>query len=177
MVGSVLTQNTAWANVEKAIANLKQRGLLDLDRLAAMPPSRLATIIRPAGFFRLKARRLLSVLRWLRSRSGFPGVLGMPTETLRHELLACNGVGPETADSILLYALNRPVFVVDSYTRRILFRYGLLQGDENYPAIQSWFHRCLGPNVELYNEFHALFVRLAKKHCRARAMCQGCPLS
>jgi endonuclease-3 related protein len=177
VVGAVLTQNTAWTNVERAIANLKLQGLLDLDRLSAMTPSRLAPVIRPAGFYRLKAKRLLSVLRWLRSRRGFPGVAGLPTRTLRDELLGCKGVGPETADSILLYALARPVFVVDAYTRRILYRYGLLEGDEDYQAVQSWFHRCLSPDVSMYNEFHALFVRLAKSRCRARALCDGCPLS
>jgi endonuclease-3 related protein len=177
VVGAVLTQNTAWTNVERAIVNLKQQGLLDLDRLAGMTPSRLAPIIRPAGFYRLKAKRLLSVLRWLRSRRGFPGILGMPTHMVRDELLGCSGVGPETADSILLYALDRPVFVVDAYTRRILYRYGLLQGDEGYSEVQSWFHRGLDPDKGMYNEFHALLVRLAKEHCRAGALCHGCPLS
>jgi len=141
------------------------------------PPARLAPVIRPAGFYRLKARRLLTVMRWLGSRGGFPGVASMPTDDLRLELLGCNGVGPETADSILLYALDRPVFVVDAYTRRVLCRYGLLRGSEDYPAVQSWFHRSLGPDVRMYNELHALFVRLAKEHCRTRALCRDCPLS
>ncbi len=177
IVGAVLTQNTAWTNVERAIANLKRGRLLSLKRLAGLPPARLAALIRPAGFFNLKAKRLRSVLTRITARGGIAGLSRLPTARLRLELLACHGVGPETADSVLLYAFERPVFVVDAYTRRILSRYGLARGDEDYEDIQRLFQENLPACVRLYNEYHALLVQLAKTHCRTAAICRGCPLA
>jgi len=176
-VGAVLTQNTAWANVEKAMAMLKSRRLLSLDRLARLSPGRLAPLIRSAGFYNVKARRLAALLAWLRAEGGFAGLGRIPTGELRPRLLACNGVGPETADSILLYALGRPVFVVDAYTRRILSRYGLVAGDEPYEALRLLFESSLPRSTKLYNEYHALLVRLAKSNCRQRPLCDTCPLT
>jgi endonuclease-3 related protein len=175
-VGAVLTQNTAWANVERAIAVLKSRRLLSLDKLARLSPRRLAPLIRSAGFHNIKAQRLAALLAWLKAQGGFAALNRTPTRDLRPRLLACHGVGPETADSILLYALNRPVFVIDAYTRRILSRYGLIAGDEPYETLRRMFESSLPRSPKLYNEYHALLVRLAKVNCRSRPLCNSCPL-
>jgi len=176
-VGAVLTQNTAWTNVEKAIATLRFRRLLTLERLARLPPHELAPLIRSAGFYNIKAARLAAFLQWLEAHGGFPGLRRIPTRKLRPLLLTCSGVGPETADSILLYALGRPVFVVDAYTRRILSRYGLIAGDEPYESMRRMFESSLSRSHRLYNEYHALLVRLAKANCRRQPICDSCPLA
>ena len=175
-VGAVLTQNTAWTNVEKAIAVLKSRRLLSLDKLVRLSPRRLAPLIRSAGFHNIKAQRLAALLAWLKAQNGFAALNRTSTTDLRPLLLACHGVGPETADSILLYALNRPVFVIDAYTRRILSRYGLIAGDEPYEVLRRMLESSLPRSAKLYNEYHALLVRLAKVNCRPRPLCDSCPL-
>ena len=176
IVGAVLVQNTSWTGVEHAVANLSRLRLLQLDRLVQVQASRLAGIIRPAGCSRVKARRLLTLLHWLKTRGGLDQLRHSPTSELRAELLAINGVGPETADSILLYALHRPVFVVGAYTRRILTRYGLMRGDEDYEKVRVAVEKALPHRSGLYGEFHALLVRLGKTHCRPVPKCDGCPL-
>lgn len=176
-VGAILTQNTAWGNVEKAIAVLKARRLLNLKRLARLSTAELAPLVYSAGFYNVKAARLVEFLQWLEARGGFAGLLRIPTRLLRPMLLECNGVGPETADSILLYALGRPVFVVDAYTRRVLSRYGLIAGDEPYEYLRLMFESSLPHSSKLYNEYHALLVRLAKENCRSRPLCGSCPLA
>lgn len=179
IVGAILTQNTAWSNVEKAIANLKSAGeLSSMSSLAGMDTRKLARHIRPAGYYNVKARRLKNCLKFLRSRFGadLRGVSGCDTRTLRDELLAVNGIGPETCDSILLYAFERPVFVVDAYTRRIFSRHGLLRSDD-YHDVQKIFTDNLPKSVRLFNEFHALIVRLGKEFCRTRPRCGHCPLN
>lgn len=176
-VSAVLTQNTSWGNVEKAMAVLKSRRLLSLERLARLSPAKLAPLIRSAGFHNIKAARLAAFLKWLRADGGFAALSRTPTPELRAQLLACHGVGPETADSMLLYALDRPVFVVDAYTRRILSRYGLIAGDEPYEALRMMFESSLPHRPQLYNEYHALLVRLAKVNCRLRPLCDSCPLA
>lgn len=176
-VGAILTQNTAWTNVEKAIAALKMRRLLSLRRLARLSPAELAPLIRSAGFYNIKAARLAAFFQWLEAGGGFPGLRRVPTPILRPMLLSCSGIGPETADSILLYALGRPVFVVDAYTRRILSRYGLIVGDEPYESLRLMFESALPRSQRLYNEYHALLVRLAKVNCRSRPACDSCPLA
>jgi endonuclease-3 related protein len=176
-VGAVLTQNTAWPNVERAIGLLKSRRLLSLRGLRRLTPTELAPLIRSAGFYKVKAARLVAFLRWLDGHGGFRGLSRMPTRTLRPLLLSCSGIGPETADSILLYALGRPVFVVDAYTRRILSRYGLVAGDEPYESLRGLFESALPRSPRLYNEYHALLVRLGKENCRPRPMCASCPLA
>ncbi|MEO0071017.1 MAG: endonuclease III domain-containing protein [candidate division WOR-3 bacterium] len=183
IIGAVLTQNTTWKNVEKAIANLKENDLLNLNRLINYPPEQLARLLRPAGYYNIKTKRLLSVLQWLLRYGGIEKIRRLPTIRLRNELLHCYGVGPETADSILLYAFNRPVFVVDAYTRRILSRYGLITGNEPYEQLRNWLETSMTKSgkrinvVRLFNEFHALFVKLAKTHCRPIPICTGCPLN
>jgi len=177
IVGAVLTQNTAWTNVEKAIGELKRRRLLSRSRLLSLAPRELAPIIRSSGFHNLKARRLLALLSWIDARGGIRALRRVRTPALRRQLLDIPGIGPETADSILLYALDRPVFVIDAYTRRILARYGLVRGDETYDRLQVLFHSSLPRSARLFNEYHALLVRLAKTHCRAVPLCSGCPLA
>ncbi|MFH0809566.1 MAG: endonuclease III domain-containing protein [Pseudomonadota bacterium] len=183
VVGAVLTQNTAWTNVAKAISNLKAAGLLSgpraLAHLLVEPADRLEYLIRPSGYYRLKAARLRNVLRVIEERFGdLEGMAAMETAGLRALLLGSRGVGPETADSILLYALGRPVFVVDAYTRRVLSRHGLVGDDAGYDEIQALFMENLDPDATVFNEYHALIVRLAKEHCAKRSPgCAGCPLT
>ncbi len=180
MVGAVLTQNTNWRNVERAIANLKRAKALSPKKLLALSRARLQKLIRPAGYFRVKEKRLRSLVEWFQARTrGRPARLkAIPTNELREELLSVHGVGPETADSILLYALERPIFVVDAYTRRVLERHRLLRGGEPHDLIREAFERAVtGQNrTRRMNELHARIVLLAKRHCRTRRSCEGCPL-
>jgi len=181
MVGAVLTQNANWKNVERAIDNLRARRCLSWRRILALRPAELGRLIRPAGYFRVKAKRLRALCVWFDERCGgdVRRLARAPTPRLREELLAVHGVGRETADSILLYGFGRPVFVVDAYTRRVLSRHGLIAGDEPYDLIRESFERALPlvRAVKAYNELHAQIVTLAKDFCRAREQCAGCPLS
>ncbi len=180
-VGAILTQNTAWTNVERALANLKRARLLSPTALAAVPRAVLARHLRPSGYFNVKARRLTAFLKLLTRR--FAGRLSNiwkhGPDAAREALLSVNGIGPETADSMLLYAGNLPVFVIDAYTRRILFRHGLCRSDASYAALQAMFHRAFPEkNTQFFNEFHALFVALGKDYCRPRnPRCAVCPLN
>lgn len=178
VAGAVLTQNTAWTNVEKAIAALRRARVLTPRRLHALPPARLAALIRPAGFFRVKSRRLRALTGHLlaRHRGSLDRFLGAGTADLRARLLDLHGIGPETADSILLYAARRPVFIVDAYTRRMLHRHGWIGPDASYDDVARLFTSALPREVPLFNEYHALIVALGKEHCRARPRCDGCPL-
>lgn len=175
-VGAILTQRTNWRNAERAIANLKAAGLLDPEALHEIPQRELERLIRPAGFYRQKAGRLKGFLELLRSQGGMDGLLRLPLPELRERLLSVPGIGPETADSIALYAAGRPIFVVDAYTRRILSRLGLIQGNEPYGELQGLFHRNLPGDTRLFKEYHALLVRHGKEHCRSRPRCGGCPI-
>ena len=177
MVGAVLTQNTAWTNVERAIANLKQAKVLSPEAIVKVQPKRLATWLRPSGYFNIKARRLKAMCRWLIGRGGVKKINKIPTNELRHALLAVHGIGPETADDILLYAFHRPVFVVDAYTRRIFARLGLIKGSENYEALRQLFENALATDVAVFNEFHALIVIHGKNVCRKRPLCGSCHLA
>ena len=176
MVGAVLTQNTAWRNVERAIANLEAAGALTPTAVASLPPAELAALIRPAGYFNVKAQRLQAFCRFLLEAGGVDALGARPTEALRHALLAVHGIGPETADDILLYAFARPVFVIDAYTRRLLRRLGLAGGDEGYEALRQGIERALGPDEALFNELHALIVHHAKVVCATRPRCAACCL-
>ena len=178
MVGAILTQATAWRNVERAIQRLKAAGALSPERMARLSEGELAELIRPAGFFRQKTRRLRALLRLIGQHGSVEGLLSLPAGELRRQLLSVPGVGPETADSILLYAAGYPVFVVDAYTKRILHRLGLLSGEKaGYEEVQELFESNLPRDPKLYGEYHALLVRHAKEHCRARPRCPGCPLA
>jgi len=180
MVGAVLTQNTNWTNVSRAIANLQEENLLSLAALANLPEAVLAEKIRPSGYYNLKARRLKNLLALI-SREEPAGDLdrffSRETLILREKLLSVKGIGPETADSILLYAAQKPVFVVDAYTYRMLTRHGLIGEETDYAEMQDLFMGNLPADVKLYNEFHALIVRLGKEYCKkSRPRCQQCPL-
>ncbi|MFQ5589471.1 MAG: endonuclease III domain-containing protein [Nitrospiria bacterium] len=178
IVGAVLTQNTAWANVEKAIAQLRKSGLLTPEAIQNIPESELAKKIRPSGFFNLKARRLKNVAAFIFGEYGgsLERMFSEATPRLREKLLAVKGLGPETVDSILLYAGEKPVFVVDAYTRRIFFRHRWIASGADYAAIQALFMTRLPHDAPLFNEYHALIVKTAKVYCRKTADCAHCPL-
>jgi len=178
-VGAILTQNTNWSNVARAMHALRQAGCLSFAALKAVPERKLARLIRPAGYFNMKARRLKHFIRYLDRRYGgnFSRMRRRSLKALRQELLAVNGIGPETADSILLYALKKPVFVVDAYTKRILSRHGIVKEDADYARLQSVFLENLPAKEPLFNEYHALIVRLGKDFCKKTGpRCGVCPL-
>jgi endonuclease-3 related protein len=178
MVGAVLTQNTSWSNVEKAITGLKKRSILNIKSLHGISVPELAEGIRPAGYFNIKAARLKNLIRFIFER--YDGDISMllmeRTDVLREGLLSIRGVGPETADSILLYAVGRPIFVIDSYTHRILNRHGLSDDQASYHELQELFMDNLAEDTGLFNEFHALIVRIGKQYCRRKPLCSSCPL-
>lgn len=177
-VGAILTQNVAWTNVETAIARLKEQRLLAPRALDARAPAKIAPLIRSTGYYNQKAKKLKNFLAWFAGyRYSFARLRDLPTDRIRDELLAVKGIGPETADSILLYALGRRVFVVDAYTIRILSRLGAIAGTESYHAVQELFHRRFRGGVGEYNEYHALIVRHGKDVCRTRPRCAGCRLA
>ena len=177
MVGAILTQNTAWTNVEKAITNLKLHSLCDAQTLADSEHGHLAQIIRPSGYFNQKAQRLIGFSRWYLEQGGYPSLQALAPEQLRQALLAINGIGDETADDIVLYAFAMPYFVIDSYTRRTFSRLALVTGTEKYAALQARFHGELEADVGLYQQYHALIVTHAKQHCMKTPECMGCPLT
>ena len=177
-IGAILTQNTAWTNVEKAIANLKSTGMLTPAAIRDCPVDRLAEMIRPAGYFNVKSRRLKDFIEWLflQYEGSLQRMFSGDWQTLRPELLAVRGIGPETADSILLYAGNQPSFVVDAYTRRLFHRLGLLPETAGYDETRNLFMGTLPADVQLFNEYHALIVEQCKRFCRVRPVCSDCPL-
>jgi endonuclease-3 related protein len=179
MVGAVLTQNTSWVNVERAIANLKQQNALSASHIVAMPHKRLARLLTPVGYFNVKATRLKNFCHWYDSVGGLPRLQRLTTVTLRKRLLDVNGIGPETADDMLLYAFDRPVFVIDAYTRRLFLRLGMIEGGESYETLRHLFEAKLKrvkDKVMLFNEYHALIVHHAKYYCRSKPVCSECCL-
>ncbi len=200
-IGAILTQNTAWTNVERAIENLRRAGCLSFRELRDLPEDKLAELIRPAGTYRVKAARLKAFVDclWKHHHGSLEEMLAgdrgeekgsamgrckdhlcptaLGTSALRKRLLAVHGVGPETADAILLYAGSRPTFVVDAYTRRILRRHLVIDDRADYGAVQGLFHQALPRDPQLYNEYHALLVAVGKSNCRPTARCVGCPLT
>lgn len=179
IVGAILTQNTSWTNVERAIANLRRERLLNPRALERVPFARLAGLIRSSGYFRQKAKKLKAFVRFLRAEysGSLARMFRTPTLELRQKLLAVHGIGPETADSILLYAGKKDVFVVDAYTRRIFSRHGWVPENVSYEELRSKIEAALPRNVSRYNEFHALLVMAGKNWCRTREpRCSECPL-
>jgi endonuclease-3 related protein len=178
IIGAILTQNTNWSNVEQAIHNLKTEELLSPQCLKNISPSKLADLIHPSGFFNIKTKRLKAFTTFL--YDNFDGHLdkmfSLDLKKLRHLLLEVKGIGPETADSILLYAGDYPSFVVDAYTKRIFSRIGILEEKHTYHQIQDFFMQSLDNDVKLFNEYHALIVKHAKMFCRTKPACQDCPL-
>ena len=177
MAGALLTQRTNWRNAEQAIALLRGVGALSPEALALLPVSRLEALVRPAGTFRVKAARLQALARWYLDAGGRESLSVRPTAVLRAELLGLTGIGPETADDILVYAFARPVFVVDAYARRILSRYGWANGDEPYDRLSAAVARAVGRDAAMLGEFHALLVEHGKRYCRPAPRCMACPLA
>lgn len=178
VVGAVLTQNTAWGNVEKAIDNLRSGKVLDAELIVALSDKKLAQLIKPSGYFNIKAQRLKNVCCWFMDNVSNGNIDTIGTVQLRQSLLQVNGVGPETADDILLYAFSRAVFVIDSYTRRIFSRLGLVDAEHGYEELRSFFERHLDADVAVFNEYHALIVLHAKERClKKNPPCEGCCLS
>ncbi len=177
-VGAILTQNTNWSNVEKAIGNLKKEKVLNAKALHLLPAEKLASLIRPAGYFNVKAKRLKSFLDFLmHNYSGsMERMRKKDIRPLRQELLKVNGIGPETADSILLYGLDKPVFVIDAYTKRMLSRHGIMHKEDSYDEYQDLFHQALAQDTQLFNEYHALIVMTGKDYCKPNPRCSECPL-
>ena len=178
ILGAILTQNTAWTNVEKALSNLRKNGALNLEALEKASVEHVAEWIRPAGYFNQKAGYIKEMTNTIRDRfdGSLNNLFALDTPGLRKELLAWKGVGPETADSILLYAGKRPVFVVDAYTRRVGSRHGWCSTSASYDSLAKLFTDNLPTDVALYNEYHALIVRLCKDYCTAQPKCANCPL-
>ena len=179
IVGAILTQNTNWGNVEKALGNLKSKNLLTPQAFQNISQRKLASLIKPAGYFNVKAKRLKNFISFLfMEYDGHLRKMGKEEcSILRRKLLAVNGIGPETADSILLYAFDKPVFVVDAYTKRILYRHNIARLDENYHDIQGKFMRALKCDKQMFNEYHALIVRLGKDYCKPKPHCEQCVLN
>jgi endonuclease-3 related protein len=179
IVGAVLVQNTSWTNVERAIANLREAGLMSPRALFDLPPEELAELIRPAGYFQVKTRRLRNVLRFIIEEydGSLDALFAADQPTLREQLLSIHGVGPETADAILLYAGEKATFVVDTYTHRLLARHGWIGYDASYEEIKDYFEGGLPADAAQFNEYHALIVRVGKDYCRRGApKCEECPL-
>lgn len=178
MVGAILTQNTAWTNVEKAILNLKRAKALSFKALRKISRKELARLIRPAGYFNVKADRLKCFIDFLDRECGgdLRRLMREPASLLRQKLLSVKGIGPETADSILLYALDKKSFVIDAYTKRIFSRHGLARNHEHYERWRELFTRALPEDLDLYNDYHAQIVRLGKEYCRKSPHCIPCPL-
>lgn len=180
MVGAILTQNTNWQNVEKALANLKEAKVLSLPALADLPVERLAEYIRPAGYYNIKAGRLQNLFAMIAEHwdNDLDYLLQQPATVLREQLLSVKGIGPETADSMVLYAAEQPIFVVDTYTHRILSRHELIAEDTDYFQLQEIFTDNLEEDVSLFNEYHALLVQVGKNFCKkSKPKCEKCPLA
>ncbi|MEL6711234.1 MAG: hypothetical protein AAFP10_04265 [Pseudomonadota bacterium] len=175
-VGAILTQNTRWQHAASAVANLKQADLLDSKTLLDASPNVIAMHLKPAGYHNLKTRRLQNLCYYLETHGGVAALQTLPLATARAGLLAVNGIGPETADDILLYALNRPVFVIDLYTRRLLARYGLATGNEPYDQLRVYMEQDLPADTTLYQEYHALIVLHAQRSCKKQPHCDQCAL-
>lgn len=178
MVGAILTQNTNWQNVEKAIHNLKKNHCLSPSKIKIISVKKLAALIRPAGYYNIKAHRLKQFIKFLYDEYNamIHSMAKEDTVILRNKLLSVHGIGPETADSILLYALNKPIFVIDAYTKRIFSRHKLLHEKPAYHEAQELFMKNLPRNVKLFNEYHALIVKLGKEYCKTKPKCDECPL-
>ncbi|VVB80988.1 Endonuclease III [uncultured archaeon] len=173
-IGAILTQNTSWKNVEKALDNLHENKLIDLKNLANIKEQKLAELIRCSGYYRQKAKKLKIFAQHVLKFGSLK--IFFEQKNLRDNLLSIWGIGPETADSIILYSAEKPVFVIDAYTKRIMSRFGVCKSDVDYHELQGYFHERLPENHKLFNECHALFVELAKRNCKKVPDCSSCPI-
>ncbi len=177
-IGAILTQNVSWKNVEIAILNLKKNNLLSPESLYPKNEEDIAPLIRPTGYYNQKAKKIKNFLRWFKAYNfSFDSLRDIELPALRKELLSINGIGPETADSILLYAILKKIFVIDAYTRRIFHRVGVLTDNETYPEVQEIFHHGFKGNIQDYNEYHALIVKHGKDVCKKKPLCNDCCIS
>ncbi len=178
VIGAILTQNTNWGNVEKAIKNLKNAKVFTPKKLYEIDRDRLAELIRPSGYFNIKAKRVKNFIEWLflSYYGSLSKMFRQEPGILRTQLLSVNGIGRETADSILLYAAKHPTFVVDAYTKRVLVRHGFISEDFEYENIKTFFEDHLPRDLDLYNEYHALLVRVGNQFCKPKMRCEECPL-
>lgn len=177
MIGAILTQNTSWSNVEKALDRLRQAHCLSAGCINKKPHEQLAELIRPSGYFNIKADRIKAYCHWYLQSGELEALKKLTTQELRQQLLMVHGVGPETADDILLYAFHRPVFVIDAYTRRLFSRLGWVSGDEPYDVLRLELEKRLGDDIALFNEYHALLVMHGKETCRPKPRCSQCMLT
>jgi endonuclease III related protein len=179
IAGAVLTQNTSWQNVEKALNNLKNADAMSFKKISRLSKENLASLLQPSGYYNIKEKRLRSVAEYFIEicNCDFKQLENIPLKTFRENLLNVHGVGKETADSILLYAFSRPVFVIDAYTLRFCRRHGILEDNDKYEKARLLFEASLEKSVPLYNEYHALIVKLGKEYCKTKASCTGCPLN
>lgn len=178
-VGAILTQNTNWSNVERAITYLKKEKVLNPEALHKLSIEKLASLIKPAGYFNIKAKRLKAFIDFLitKYKGSMKKMAAEDAGSLRKKLLNIYGIGHETADSILLYALDMPVFVIDVYTKRVLSRHGVMDYNAQYGEYQGMFHQELDEDIQIFNEYHALFVRVGKDYCKPKPQCRECPLA
>ncbi len=178
VIGAILTQNTNWANVERAIKNLKAAKVFTPSKLHEIKMEKLAELIKPSGYFNVKAKRLKNFIEWLffNYNGSLPRLFKLDYAVLREQLLSVNGIGRETADSIILYAAKKLTFVVDAYTKRVLVRHGLINENYSYDEIKAVFEENLPEKVSLYNEYHALIVMVGKHYCKPKMQCEECPL-
>ncbi len=176
--GAILTQNTNWKNVEKALVNLNKNKLMNIDKVIKIKQTKLARLIRSAGYFNQKAERLKIISRYIKDthQGKIRQFFGQDANELRKELLAIKGIGPETADSIILYSARKPIFVIDAYTKRIFSRVGVCEESCKYEDLQNKFHENLKHDESVFNEYHALLVELAKRNCRKVPICSTCPI-
>lgn len=177
MVGAILTQNTSWTNVERVIENLKGESMLCAESIVSIKHIALAKLLKSSGYFNIKAKRLQSFCKWFLKKGGYKRLRYWPTKILREELLSVYGIGYETADDILLYAFERPIFIIDAYTRRIFSRLGFIEGNEHYDELRLKFESNLLINVKLYSEYHALIVHHGKEICKSKPNCSICCLN
>ena len=178
VTGAILTQNTNWSNVEKAINNLKSADKLCAQKLHELDRDSLAQLIRPAGYYNIKAKRLKNFIDWLfeKHNGNLDELNALDTHSLREELLSVNGIGMETADSMVLYAFSKPIFVVDTYTCRVMGRHCLIEPGADYEQVREFLESSLNQDVAMFNEFHALLVMVGKNYCKPKPKCSGCPL-
>jgi endonuclease-3 related protein len=177
MVGAILTQRTSWRNVEQAIKNLKKAGLMTADSIAGSSVDKIRSLVRPSGFYNVKAERLFSLARYLNENYDSPeDIFKNDIQDVREELLGLRGIGKETADSMILYAGNNPIFVVDAYTKRMCERLDIPVKSLDYDDLQSYFQEAMPKDANIYKEFHALIVIHGKEMCKTRPVCKGCPL-
>ncbi|MBN1544770.1 endonuclease III domain-containing protein [Candidatus Woesearchaeota archaeon] len=176
MLGAILTQNTAWTNVEKALEQLHKNKLVRHDRILKAKKERIAQLIRSAGYYNQKAERLVIISKFIRDNT-IRSLMARDAADLRKMLLEVKGIGPETADSIVLYAFGKPSFVIDAYTKRVFSRIGICAADAEYDALKEIFEKNIKKDAVVYKEYHALIVEHAKRHCKAKPECEGCPIS